>query len=182
MPDMNPKTEAYLAHLPLLGSRVYIHPAATVIGRVCLADSVSVWPGSVIRGDVNTIAVGARSNIQDLSVLHVGSPSEHEPQGAPLTVGEDVTVGHRAILHGCRIGNRVLIGMGSMVLDHAVIEDEVMLGAGSLVPPGKTLKSGWLYLGSPAKPVRELTEAERLNLAASAAHYVKVAADYMTAG
>lgn len=176
---MTAQTEPYLSHRPALGAKVYIHPAATVIGRVCLGDAVSVWPGAVIRGDVNTIAVGARSNIQDLSVLHVGSPSAEQPEGAPLIVGEDVTVGHRAILHGCRIGNRVLIGMGSMVLDHAIIEDEVMLGAGSLVPPGKTLQSGWLYLGSPAKAVRELTAAERESLATSAAHYVKVAADYL---
>lgn len=178
---MNPILQTYLSHHPALGKNTYIHPAATVIGRVELADDVSVWPGAVIRGDVNFIRIGCRSNIQDLSVLHVGSPSANQPEGAPLIVGDDVTVGHRAILHGCRIGNRVLIGMGSMVLDHAVIEDEVILGAGSLVPPNKTLQSGWLYLGSPAKAVRELTQAERDSLAASAAHYVKVAQNYQAA-
>lgn len=175
---MNTSVQAYLTHLPRLGLGVYLHPSATVIGRVELADYVSVWPGAVIRGDVNFIRIGARSNIQDLSVLHVGSPSEAQAGGAPLIIGDDVTVGHRAILHGCTVGSRVLIGMGSMVLDHAVIEDEVILGAGSLVPPGKTLKSGRLYLGSPAREVRELTAAEREHLAASAAHYVQVAADY----
>lgn len=178
---MNSVLQNYLSHSPVLGKNVYLHPSATIIGSVRLADEVSVWPGAVIRGDVNYIHIGSCSNIQDLSVLHVGSPSDSRPEGAPLVIGDDVTVGHRAVLHGCRIGNRVLIGMGSMVLDHAVIEDDVILGAGSLVPPGKVLAGGYLYLGSPAKAMRELTQAERASLTASAAHYVQVARHYQAA-
>jgi carbonic anhydrase/acetyltransferase-like protein (isoleucine patch superfamily) len=138
---------AYDGHRPALGERVYVDPAAVVIGRVVLGDDASVWPMAVLRGDVNTIAVGARSNIQDASVLHVTHDGPYSPGGLPLVVGDDVTVGHAVTLHACIVGDRCLIGMNSCVLDGAVIEDEVMLGAGSLVPPGKRLESGGLYRG-----------------------------------
>src|SRR5690606_11617301 len=120
----------------------------------------SVWPGAVIRGDVNSIRIGRGSNVQDLSVLHVSHRSEWDPAGAPLVVGAHVTIGHRVILHGCTIGDECLIGMGSIVMDKAVLQQHVLLGAGSLVPEGRVLESGFLYLGSPAKKIRPLTEKE----------------------
>mgnify|MGYP002742002214 FL=1 len=164
--------------LPQLGKRVYLDAAAVVIGDVVLADDVSVWPCAVVRGDVNHIRIGARSNIQDGSVLHVSGRTAAKPEGSPLIVGEDVTVGHRAVLHGCTIGNRVLIGMGAVVLDDAVIGDDVIIGAGSLVPPRKHLESGFLYTGSPAKAARELTAQERTFLVQSAANYTATAQAY----
>ena len=170
---------AYRQYLPKIGAGVYIDDAAVVIGDVEIGAGSSVWPCAVARGDVNYIRIGCNSNIQDLSMLHVSSPSAEKPNGSPLIIGDEVTVGHRVTLHGCTIGNRVLVGMGSIVLDDAVIEDEVMIGAGSLVPPRKRLASGYLYVGSPVKPVRELSADERAFLKHSAMHYVGVAADYM---
>ena len=164
--------------LPQLGKRVYLDAAAVVIGDVVLADDVSVWPCAVVRGDVNHIRIGARSNIQDGSVLLVSGRTAAKPEGSPLIVGEDVTVGHRAVLHGCTIGNRVLIGMGAVVLDDAVIADDVIIGAGSLVPPRKRLEGGFLYTGSPAKAARELTAQERAFLVQSAANYTATAQAY----
>ena len=169
---------AYLNHVPQLGERVYVDEAAVVIGKVNLADEVSIWCGAVVRGDVNTIQIGKRSNVQDGSVLHVTGGSANHPAGSPLIIGEDVTIGHHVILHGCTIGNRVLVGMGAIVLDDVVIEDEVIIGAGSLVPPRKHLQSGLMYMGSPAKAVRELTEAEKAFLRQSAQNYVATAAAY----
>ena len=169
---------AYLNHVPQLGERVYVDEAAVVIGKVSLADEVSIWCGAVVRGDVNTIQIGKRSNVQDGSVLHVTGGSANHPAGSPLIIGEDVTIGHHVTLHGCIIGNRVLVGMGAFVLDDAVIEDDVMIGAGSLVPPRKRLQSGLMYMGSPAKAVRELTEAEKAFLRQSAQNYVATAAAY----
>ena len=156
-----PSVRPYLHYRPHIAPNVYIDPSATVIGDVWLGEDSSVWCGSVIRGDVNHIHIGRRSNIQDLAMLHVSHKTEQKPEGSPLLIGDDVTVGHHAMLHGCTIGNRVLVGMGSIVLDDAVVEDEVVIGAGSLVPPRKRLKSGFLYMGSPAVAVRELTDAER---------------------
>ena len=169
---------AYLNHVPQLGERVYVDEAAVVIGKVNLADEVSIWCGAVVRGDVNTIQIGKRSNVQDGSVLHVTGGSANHPAGSPLIIGEDVTIGHHVTLHGCTIGNRVLVGMGAIVLDDVVIEDEVMIGAGSLVPPRKRLQSGLMYMGSPVKAVRELTEAEKAFLRQSAQNYVATAAAY----
>jgi len=170
---------AYKDRFPRLGARVYVDPQAAVIGEVTLGDDCSVWPMAVLRGDVHRIEIGARSNIQDGAVLHVTSDTEFSPGGRPLLVGAEVTVGHGAVLHACTIGDRVLVGMGATVLDGAQVEDEVMIGAGSLVPPGKRLESGWLYLGSPAKPARPLKEEERAFLAFSAAHYVALKDDYL---
>ena len=169
---------AYLNHVPQLGERVYVDEAAVVIGKVNLADEVSIWCGAVVRGDVNTIQIGKRSNVQDGSVLHVTGGSANHPAGSPLIIGEDVTIGHHVTLHGCTIGNRVLVGMGAIVLDDVVIEDEVIIGAGSLVPPRKRLQSGLMYMGSPAKAVRELTEAEKAFVRQSAQNYVATAAAY----
>lgn len=164
---------------PHTGERVMIDSSSVVIGEVTLGDDVSIWPLVVIRGDVNYIKIGPRSNIQDGSVLHVTHRSVQNPQGFPLIIGEDVTVGHKAMLHGCTIGHRVLVGMGAILLDGVVVEQDVIIGAGSLVPPGKRLESGYLYVGSPAKPVRSLTQEEIDGLLYSATNYVKWKNEYL---
>jgi carbonic anhydrase/acetyltransferase-like protein (isoleucine patch superfamily) len=155
-----------------------VHPRATVIGEVSLGTDASVWPGAVIRGDVNSIVIGDASNIQDGSVLHVSHKTPASPAGGPLVIGARVTVGHTVILHACTIGDECLIGMGSIILDRAVIQKQVLLGAGSLVPEGKVLESGYLYLGRPAKRVRELTAEEIAYFNYSAQHYVQLAQSY----
>lgn len=164
---------------PQLGQRVYIDPAATVIGDVCLGDDASVWPGAVIRGDMHSIKIGARSNVQDNAVLHITHASDFNPNGWPLTIGEDVVIGHRAVLHGCTVGNRILIGNGAIVNDGAIIEDEVIVGAGCMVPPGKTLESGFVYVGNPCKQLRALSESERKFFTYSPANYVKLKDQYL---
>ncbi|ELY3774359.1 gamma carbonic anhydrase family protein [Cronobacter dublinensis] len=169
----------YKNTFPQTGQRVMVDSSSVVIGDVRMADDVGVWPLVVIRGDVNYVSVGARTNIQDGSVLHVTHKSSYNPDGNPLLIGEDVTVGHKVMLHGCTIGNRVLVGMGSIVLDGAIIEDDVMIGAGSLVPQNKRLESGYLYLGSPVKQIRPLKEAEREGLRYSANNYVKWKDEYL---
>ncbi len=171
---------SYLHHVPALGANVFVDASAVVIGRVTLGDDVSVWPLVAIRGDVNDISIGARSNIQDGSVLHNTSPDSSPPHGFPLVVGADVTVGHKAILHGCTIGDRVLIGMGAIVMDGAIVQSDVIVGGGSVVSPGKVLESGGLYVGSPAKRVRDLKPQELEFLKYSAAHYVKLKNRHMT--
>lgn len=176
---MSNSVRPYLHYSPQIGLRVMIDPSSVVIGNVELADDVSIWPLVSIRGDVNAVKIGARSNIQDGSVLHVTHKSDYNPAGYPLLIGEDVTVGHKAMLHGCAIGNRVLVGMGSILLDGAVIEDDVMIGAGSLVAPGKRLESGYLYVGSPARQVRALTPAELAGLRYSANNYVRWKDEYL---
>lgn len=164
---------------PQIGQRVMIDATSVVIGDVRIADDVGIWPLVVIRGDVNYVEIGARSNIQDGSVLHVTHKSSYNPEGDPLLIGEDVTVGHKVMLHGCVIGNRVLVGMGSILLDGAIVEDNVMIGAGSLVPQNKRLESGYLYLGSPVKQIRLLTQAELEGLKYSAQNYVKWKDEYL---
>ena len=164
---------------PRLGQRVYVADQALVIGQVEIDDDASIWPMTVVRGDVKHIRIGARSNIQDGSVLHVTHDSGYHPGGYALAVGSDVTVGHRVILHGCTIGDRSLIGMGATVMDGAVLEPDLILGAGSLVPPGKTLTSGYLWVGSPARRVRAITDEEREGLLYSAAHYVRLKDRYL---
>ena len=170
----------YQSVLPIVGRNVYVDAAAVVIGRVTLGDDVSLWPLAVARGDVNDISIGARTNIQDLAVLHVTHDGPYSPGGLPLVIGEEVTVGHRCLLHACRIGHRCLIGMGAIVMDGAVIEDQVLLAAGSLVSPGKRLQGGHLYRGSPAQAVRRLTADEIGMLRYSAAHYVRLKDRYLT--
>ena len=164
----------YLQHHPEIDSSCYIDDMSVVIGAVSLAENVSVWPFAVIRGDVNSINIGKNSNVQDHCMLHVSHKNDAKPNGSPLIIGEDVTIGHHVTLHGCTIGNRVLIGINTVVLDDVVIENDVMIGAGSLVPPRKVLKSGYLYVGSPVQQVRPLTEKEIAFLPYSAQHYVKV--------
>jgi len=176
---MLPVLRSYNNTFPKLGNNVYIDPFASIIGDVELADDVNIWPMCVLRGDVNYIKIGKRTNIQDGSVLHVARKGEASVNGYSLIIGEDVTVGHKAMLHACQIGDRVLIGMGAIVLDNVRIDNDVILGAGSLVPPNKHLKSGYLYLGSPAKAARKLTDDEFSFLKRSATHYVKLKNEYM---
>lgn len=164
---------------PVLAERVFIDPAAVVIGDVEIGEDTSVWPSVVIRGDMHSIRIGARTSIQDNSTLHITHGSDYNPNGWPLVIGDDVTVGHNVCLHGCTIGNRVLVGIGSVVLDGAVVEDEVVIGAGSLVPPGKRLESGFLYLGSPCKKSRPLTDSEKQFFTYSAQNYVKLKNSYL---
>jgi len=173
---------SYTGIKPVIGQRVYIDEAAVVIGKVTLADDASLWPFAVARGDVNSISVGARTNIQDASVLHVTHDGPYSPGGMPLLIGADVTVGHKCLLHACTIGDRCLIGMGSIVMDGAVVESDVLLGAGSLVSPGKRLESGFLYRGGPAQKVRPLTDQERAMLLYSAQHYVRMKDRYLAGG
>ena len=163
---------------PELGNAVYVDESAVVIGDVVLGDDCSVWPQAVIRGDMHHIRIGKRTSIQDGSVLHITHASSYNEAGWPLTIGDDVTIGHRAILHGCTISNRILIGNGAIVMDGAVIEDEVIIGANALVPPGKHLESGFLYVGSPCKPARPLSEKEKSFFLYTAANYVKLKDQY----
>lgn len=159
---------------PQLHPSVFIDQQALVAGQVAIGEDSSVWPMSVLRGDVNSIRIGARTNIQDGSVLHVTHDSEYAVGGHPLVVGNEVTVGHKVVLHACTVENLCLIGMGAIVLDGALIRSGAMLGAGTLVPPGKELEGGYLYLGSPARRVRALTEKETHYLKYSAEHYVRL--------
>ncbi len=165
---------------PSLGERVYIDPAATVIGKVTLGDDVSVWPGAVIRGDVHQISIGNRSNVQDNAVLHVTHDGPFNPGGFPLTIGEDVIVGHGAILHGCTLQGLALVGNGAIINDGAVVEKEVMIGSGCVVPPGKVLQSGYLYVGAPARQARPLTDKEKQFFTYSPANYVKLKDQYLS--
>lgn len=169
----------YKDKFPKLGRDVYVDESAVVIGDVELGDDVNVWPCAVIRGDMHYIRVGARTSVQDNSVLHITHASKFNPNGWPLTIGEDVTIGHGACLHGCTVGNRILVGIGATVLDGAVVEDEVIIGAGTLVAPGKVLESGFLYVGSPCKAVRPLKDSEREFFRYSAENYVKLKNDYL---
>lgn len=161
--------------VPDIHPSAYVADSALVLGDVAIGAGSSLWPMVVARGDIHRIRIGARSNIQDGSVLHVTHDSEHAPGGFGVEVGDEVTVGHRVVLHGCTLEDRCLIGMGSIVLDGARVCGGAMVGAGSLVSPGKVLEGGYLWLGSPARRMRELTERERAFLGYSADHYVALA-------
>lgn len=165
------------AHTPDIHPAAYVAPSAYVSGQTTLGEGTSVWPMAVVRGDINHIRIGRLTNVQDGAVLHVTHGGEYtRPDGLPLIIGDEVTIGHRAVLHACTIGNRCLVGMGAIVLDGAVVEDDVMIGAGSLVPPGKRLESGYLYVGSPVKQARALTDKEKAYFGYSASYYAKLAA------
>ncbi|TLP76393.1 gamma carbonic anhydrase family protein [Pseudomonas nitroreducens] len=174
----------YQGITPSLGERVFVDASAVVIGDVEIGADSSVWPLVTIRGDMHRIRIriGARTSVQDGSVLHITHAGPFNPDGFPLTIGDEVTIGHKVLLHGCTIGSRILVGMGSIVMDGAVIEDEVILGAGSLVPPGKTLESGFLYVGSPVKKARPLTDKERAFFSYTAGNYVKLKDQHIAEG
>jgi len=171
----------YRDRLPRLGANVYVDPAAVVIGDVELADDVSLWPCTVARGDVNFIRIGARSNVQDGSVLHVTHDGPYTPGGMPLLIGADVTIGHGAILHACTIEDAALIGMHATVLDGAIVRRHAMIGAGAVVTPGKLVGEAELWLGNPARCVRKLTDTQIEQLHYSARHYVRLKDEYLAA-
>ena len=171
---------SYRGISPTLGARVYLDPAACVIGDVELGDDVSVWPFTVIRGDVNFVRIGDRTNIQDGTVIHVSHDGPHARLGGFATrIGSDVTIGHKAIIHACTIDDAVLIGMGAIVLDGAVVKKHGFVGAGALIAPGKVVGEGELWLGNPAKKVRVLSDAEIEALYYSAGHYVRLKDAYL---
>jgi carbonic anhydrase/acetyltransferase-like protein (isoleucine patch superfamily) len=163
---------------PSIGANTYIDESAVVIGDVVIGANCSVWPLTVIRADINKIRIGDDTNIQDGSVLHVTHSGQYSPEGAELHIGNQVTIGHKTLLHGCRIGNQCLIGMGSIITDNVVVEDRVIIGSGSLVPPGKILESGYLYFGNPAIRKRALSEAEIEYLSYVADHYILLKQHY----
>lgn len=163
---------------PKIADDVMVDPTAVIIGDVEIGSGSSVWPLVVIRGDIHRIRIGERTNIQDGSILHVTHDGEYTPGGHPLEIADDVTVGHKVTLHGCRVESHCLIGIGSIVLDGAVVESETILGAGSLVTPGKRLESGSLWVGSPVRRVRPLTDTEKKQLRYSPQNYAKLAERY----
>jgi len=170
---------AYKGVQPSLGANCYIDESSVVVGDVVLGDESSIWPLVAARGDVNYMRIGSRTNIQDGTVLHVTRKTTSNPEGYPLIIGDDVTIGHKCMLHGCQVGNRILVGMGAIVMDGVVVEDDVIIGAGALIPPNKTLASGYLYVGNPAKQIRKLTEKEVSFLKQSALNYVELKDDYL---
>ena len=172
----------YQEFTPQLGERVFVDASAVVLGDVHIGSDSSVWPLVVIRGDMHSIRIGERSSIQDGSVLHITHAGQFNPDGYPLIIGDDVTVGHKVTLHGCSLGNRILVGMGSIIMDGAVVQDEVVIGAGALVPPGKVLESGFLYVGSPVKQARPLTDKERNFFSYSAANDVRLKDQHLLEG
>ncbi|MET0329900.1 MAG: gamma carbonic anhydrase family protein [Dyella sp.] len=175
---MNP-LRRYKGIAPTLGQRVYVDPAATVIGQVTLGDDVSIWPGAVLRGDVHAITVGARSNVQDGAVVHVTHDGPYSPGGMPTVVGEGVTIGHGAVIHACTIEDYCLIGMHATVLDGAVVRRYGFVGAGSVIPPGKVVGERELWLGNPARCVRLIDARQVEQLHYSAAHYVTIKDSYL---
>ncbi|HPO25664.1 MAG TPA: gamma carbonic anhydrase family protein [Arenimonas sp.] len=165
---------------PIIGEGTYVDEAATVIGDVVLGDDVSIWPGTVVRGDVNYIRIGSRTNLQDGTIIHVTHDGPYgKPGGFATVIGEDVTIGHAAVIHACVIEDACLIGMGATILDGAIVRKNGFVGAGAVVPPGKTVESGELWLGNPAKCVRKLGEKEIEQLYYSAQHYVRLKDKYL---
>lgn len=162
----------FLGKAPLFDDSVFVAPSADIIGDVTIGKESSVWFNVTIRGDVNRIVIGNRSNIQDNASVHVMN------QDGPTFIGDEVTIGHNAMIHGCTIHNRVLIGIHATILDKAIVEEDVIVAAGSLVPPGKQLESGFLYMGSPVKAVRKLTDEERESIRTYASNYVKYQRTY----
>lgn len=171
--------KTYRGITPSFGSRNYIDDSAVLYGDIELGDDASIWPLVSVRGDVNHIRIGERTNVQDGTVLHVTRTSEKFPKGFPLVIGDDVTIGHKCMLHGCTLGNRILVGMGAIVMDGAVVEDDVFIGAGTVVPPNKVLRSGYLYVGNPMIEKRKLSDGEVAFLKQSALNYVKLKDEYI---
>jgi carbonic anhydrase/acetyltransferase-like protein (isoleucine patch superfamily) len=158
---------------PYIAPTAFVDETALVIGQVTIGRDASIWPMAVVRGDVNAIVIGERTNIQDGSVLHVTHDGPYSPGGQELAIAHDVTVGHHAVLHGCTVESHCLIGIGAQVMDGTIVRSHALIGAGALVPPGKEIEGGFLWVGRPAKKVRALTEEELAHITYSAAHYVK---------
>jgi len=161
--------------IPKIADTAYIDEQALVIGDVTIGEYASIWPMAVVRGDIHRITIGARTNVQDGSILHVTHDSKFCPGGKPLIIGDDIIIGHQVTLHACTIEHHCLIGMGSVVLDGAVIQPYVLLAAGSLVPPNKVLEGGFLWRGSPVQKARPLTAQETEFMDYSVNHYANLA-------
>lgn len=170
---------SYKGATPNIAEGVYIDESSVIVGDITIGAHSSIWPLVAARGDVNSMKIGSNTNVQDGTILHVTRKSPSKPDGFPLIIGDDVTVGHHCMLHGCELGNRILVGMGAIIMDGAKIEDDVFIGAGALVPPNKILESGYLYVGQPCKKARLLNEAELAFLKQSADNYVKLKDDYL---
>ena len=162
----------FLKSSPQFDETVFVAPSADIIGDVTIGKESSIWFNVTIRGDVNYIQIGDKSNVQDNVCIHVMN------QTGPTIIGNEVTIGHGAIVHGCTVHDRVLVGMNVTILDDVVVESDVIIAAGSLVPPGKTLESGYMYMGSPAKQTRKLTEEELASIPKYATNYIKYSRAY----
>jgi carbonic anhydrase/acetyltransferase-like protein (isoleucine patch superfamily) len=160
---------------PQIDDNAWIDDTAVIIGHVHIAQQVSIWPQVVVRGDIHRIEIGAGTNIQDGCIVHVSHDSRFLPGGAPTIIHEHVTVGHQAVLHGCEIHAECLIGIGAKILDRAILKPHCMLAAGALVPPGQVLEGGYLYVGTPAKRTRILTDLELEYFNYTAEHYIQLA-------
>jgi carbonic anhydrase/acetyltransferase-like protein (isoleucine patch superfamily) len=170
---------AFNGIVPRLGANAYVDADALVIGDVELGEDASIWPGAVLRGDVQRIRVGARSSIQDGAVLHVTHDGPYTPGGSPLLIGADVTVGHAAVLHACTVEDACLIGIHATLLDGAVVRRHSMIGAGAMLSPGKVVGEGELWLGNPARFTRKLSDEEIEKLYYSAQNYVRLKDQYL---
>lgn len=178
---MNP-IQSFEGKTPQLDPSVWVDPTALIIGDVTIGANSSIWPLAIIRGDIHSIRIGCGTNIQDGSVLHVTHASHFNPGGFPLILGDGIIVGHHVVLHGCEIGNHCLIGIGARILDGAILEPYTQIGAGALVPPGKRLPSGFVWIGTPARQARPLTDKEREHIEYSANSYKKLAQRYRQIG
>ncbi|ABK43956.1 transferase hexapeptide repeat [Magnetococcus marinus MC-1] len=164
---------------PSVDPSAFVHPDAVIIGDVAIGPESSIWPGVVIRGDVNHIRIGARTNIQDGSVLHVTRGKPDKPAGLPLILGDDITIGHRVTLHACTLKSGCMVGMGATVMDGVVIESGAMVAAGAMVTPGKQIATGELWMGSPAKLARPIRATEAQEITATTQNYIKLGQHYL---
>ena len=166
--------------MPRLDPSAFVAPGAQLIGDVEIGAEASIWYNCVLRGDVNSIRIGPRTNIQDGSVIHVDSPKRGAPEGHPTIIGADVLIGHMAMVHGCILHDRAFVGLGAIVMDGCEIESDAMLAAGAMLTPGKRIPVGQLWAGRPAKYVRDLTPEELRAQQAGVAHYVALAKAHAT--
>jgi carbonic anhydrase/acetyltransferase-like protein (isoleucine patch superfamily) len=175
---MSENIRSFKGITPAIAESAYVDSSAVVIGDVKIGEQSSVWCNVTVRGDVNSISIGKRTNVQDGSVLHVTHKNPNNPDGHPLILGDDVTVAHNVMLHGCTLEDCSFVGMSSTVMDGAVVQSKAMVGAGALITNNTIVESGWLYLGVPAKKVRPLTDDEMALFPKLADNYVKYALDY----
>lgn len=166
---------SFAGNTPLIDPTAFVAPGARLIGDIEIGAEASIWYNCVLRGDVNRIRIGARTNVQDGTVIHVDSPEPGHDAGSPTIIGEDVLIGHMAMVHGCTLEDRAFVGLGSIVMDGCVIEGDAMLAAGAMLTPGKRIPAGQLWAGRPAKYVRDLTPEQISGMRAGVVHYVEMA-------
>ena len=164
---------AFNGKAPRIHDSAFIAPGTRIVGDVRIGPEASIWYNCVLRADVSRIVIGARSNVQDGSVIHCDEPMPGHPDGFPTIIGEDVLIGHLAMVHGCVLNDRAFVGLGAIVMDGCVVDSDAMLGAGALLPEGKHIGAGELWVGRPAKKVRDLSEEAIAGMRAGAAHYVE---------